>query len=97
MNESLGGTIADIYSYHYSMILIRTKTKHVFGAFITAFPILTNAVQFSGTDDSFVFSVDKDDALIYNSSGKNQYYMISQRENLTIGSKGDGPAIFLDN
>ena len=83
-------------TYHYCLLLVQTNTKHIFGAFITSFPIVTSKIKFNGTDESFVFIIDQEEVIFYDASRKNQYYMISQHLNLTIGSEGDGPAIILD-
>jgi len=38
LNEELGGSIANIETYHHTLMIVKTGKGHVFGAYVTAMP-----------------------------------------------------------
>lgn len=89
--------MTETIEYHYCLIVIKTDKGSTFGAFVSGFPTWKNQKAFVGTQESFAFSFDDEHKLnIFRSSTKNNFYMMSDHNGLTIGSGGDGPAIMLN-
>ena len=53
-NSEEGGM--ELINYHYSLMIVETSDGHIFGAFITGYPMHQKGTPFVGTPESFVFS-----------------------------------------
>jgi len=65
---------------------------------LTAFPSYNPRVLYSGTHESFVFSVISESRVeqYQSEDEENRYYLNCDYKSLSIGNGGDGPAIRLD-
>jgi len=82
-------------SYHVCVMFIKSLDGAVFGCFLDTFPTVTTFSQFQGGDESFVFML-KPGQCHWNTTYDNDYFMLCEPTYMTVGAKGDGPAIRLD-
>lgn len=94
--EEEGDGVRD--SYHFSLMIIHTKSNHIFGAFITAVPLPTIMSVFKGTFESFVFRIEGNEVETFQhfEEDVNKFYLQSHHDYLAIGSGMSGSSIRLD-
>jgi len=77
------------------LILIKSDKNTVFGAFVdTLFD--PSEKKYMGSNDSFVFQI-KPEERMFNCKVKDGEHLLNEYEYFSIGSKGNGPAIYLDS
>ena len=82
--------------YEGILIFIRTTEDVLFGAFIEGMIEGCTTTVLGENDDSFVFQLEPEE-IKYNATGKNNICLICEKEALTVGAGGKGPAIYLTN
>ena len=82
-------------TYHYCVILIKTADGDVFGAFLDVIPDSSKKEKFVGTSDCFVFSLKP--TLVKYPALISEYVALFDPEYFSIGSKGAGPALRVDD
>jgi len=86
----------DNMEYDGILIIIKTTKNVMFGAFIEGMIESCKTVRVEDKDESFVFQLEPEEVK-YDATAKNNIYLICEKEALTVGAGGFGPAIYLVN